>query len=315
MKKMLIIGLSSNPGGVETSTINAINSGKFEGTIIDFINSSTKKLAFQDKLEKKHTIYRIPNYYDYSDQYSKELTRVIKDNNYDVIYINLCSTKHLEAVEVASKYGKSKIIIHAHCIQNDSHKTKEYLTSVSDVRYACSKEAGDSFFLPNSYEIIAPTIADSFVMDEKKRTELRKKLSLSDNIVLGQVGMFCDKKNQIFSLKVFEKLLKLNNKYRLLLVGKTNDEVVSYIDRNKLNNYVITTGSVQNVNDYLNIMDAFLFPSKSEAYGMALVEAQNYSNMFLIASDNVSTITNVNGRVNYIELDIDKWFNIINKNL
>ena len=72
---MLIIGLSSNPGGVETSTINAINSGKFEGTIIDFINSSTKKLAFQDKLEKKHTIYRIPNYYDYSDQYSKELTR------------------------------------------------------------------------------------------------------------------------------------------------------------------------------------------------------------------------------------------------
>lgn len=312
---MLIIGLSSNPGGVETCTINAINSGKYDKTKIDFINSSTKKLAFQDELEKKYTIYKIPNYYDYSKEYSKELTKIVKDNNYDVIYINLCSTKHLEHVEVSSKYSKAKLILHAHCICDNSYKTKEYLTSVSNLRYACSREAGDSFFLPDSYKIITPVISNNFVMDNKRRTQFRKKLGLTDNIVLGQVGMFCDKKNQIFSLKVLEELLKINSKYRLLLVGKTNEEVINYIDKNKLNNYVITTGSVQNVNDYLNIMDVFLFPSKSEAYGMALVEAQYYSNMFLIASNNVSTVTNVSGRVNYVELDVNKWVNLINKSL
>ena len=82
MKKMLMLGLSSNLGGVETCIINTINSDKYKNIKIDFINSSSKKLAIQNEIEKKYTIYKIPNYYDNSDKYCEELRKIIINNNY-----------------------------------------------------------------------------------------------------------------------------------------------------------------------------------------------------------------------------------------
>jgi len=109
-------------------------------------------------------------------------------------------------------------------------------------------------------------------------------------------------------------LLYINKNYRLLLIGKTDKKVLDYIKDNNLEEYIIITGVVDNVYDYLNIMDVFLFPSIKEGYGLSLIEAQQYDNLLILASSNITRETNISNRVHYLDLNVEKWVYIIENN-
>ena len=121
----------------------------------------------------------------------------------------------------------------------------------------------------------------------------------------------CKNKNQIFSIKILEKVLKINNDLVLILIGKIDDNIINYIKENKLDKYIIITGVVENVNDYLNIMDIFLYPSLKEGYGLALIEAQKYDNLLILVSSSITRETNISNKVKYLDLEPELWYESI----
>ena len=66
------------------------------------------------------------------------------------------------------------------------------------------------------------------------------------------------------------------NKYKLILIGQGENMkmIQDMITEFHLQNSVILPGVVSNVNDYLQAMDIFCFPSRFEGLGLSLVEAE-----------------------------------------
>ena len=72
------------------------------------------------------------------------------------------------------------------------------------------------------------------------------------------------------------------NDLLLIIVGPTNigtenclyfEQMKNYIDRLGLNDKVIFTGNVKNVNEWLQISDVFLFASKKEGFPSVIIQA------------------------------------------
>ena len=87
-------------------------------------------------------------------------------------------------------------------------------------------------------------------------------------------------------------------------------------DKN-LESSVILMGKCEKVSGYYNVMDAFLFPSRFEGLGIALLEAQA-NGIKCYTSNRVPKETNIVGNVSYIELNKSskEWADFIfnNKN-
>ena len=75
---------------------------------------------------------------------------------------------------------------------------------------------------------------------------------------------------------------------------------------------VIFTGSVTNVEDYLQAMDVFVLPSRFEGLGIVAIEAQ-CSGLPVIGSYNLLRDINITGNVTYINLEenLGYWTKII----
>ena len=69
---------------------------------------------------------------------------------------------------------------------------------------------------------------------------------------------------------------RYTNKYKLILIGQGENMkmIQDMITEFHLQNSVILPGVVSNVNDYLQAMDIFCFPSRFEGLGLSLVEAE-----------------------------------------
>ncbi|GAB6614589.1 glycosyltransferase [Bacillus cereus] len=106
----------------------------------------------------------------------------------------------------------------------------------------------------------------------KKRKEIG--IQESDSILIN-VARLVPVKSQDFLINIMKML---DSKYKLLLVGNLEDEtyvklIQEQIKRNNLGDRIKLLGSREDVNELIQISDVFLFPSKYEASGIALMEA------------------------------------------
>lgn len=287
MKKILIVGLSYNIGGIETSIMNYyrnIDKSKYQ---IDFI-SMFDKLAFEDEILKNNSkVHKITNFKLNPIKYKKELKQILLNENYDAIHINMLSAANIIPIKVAKKCNIKNIIVHSHnggtpkgFIRKLLHKiNKNYITSNATTFLACSQLAGEWLFGKNvKFDIINNAIdLDSFKYDKIKRNKIRNELNLRDtDFVIGHVGRFFEQKNHSFLIDIFASISKKNPNAKLLLLGdgELRKSIEEKITLNGLNDKVILTGTVSNVNDYYSAMDSFLLPSLFEGLPMVLIEAQ-----------------------------------------
>lgn len=106
--------------------------------------------------------------------------------------------------------------------------------------------------------------------------KLKYKLGVQNKFVYGFVGRIVDRKgiNELYN--VFLKIKEKENNVHLLIVGKANLEQVadsSLIERLENDNDVTLTGYVNNVNDYMSVMDIFVLPAWWEGFGNTLIQA------------------------------------------
>ena len=186
---------------------------------------------------------------------------------------------------------------------------------ISDKFVACSKDAGFAMFGPRFRHLgfVMKNAIDlnKFKFDLKSRQNIRNKLGIGNEWVVGHIGNMTPQKNHFFILKIFEYVHKVDNTAKLLLVGDgyLHDEIRKEIKEKKLENNVIDLGVRNDVNVILNAMDVFFLPSLFEGLGIVLVEAQA-NGLRCVYSDQVPMEADVNNKMNSrlsLNAPIQEW--------
>lgn len=309
----------NNCGGIESYCMNYYRNMS-ENIHIDFathniiddlykseIESKGGKVYLFSPLNIKHIIKSILQIKHFFEEHNDE---------YDIIHCNMANAA-IFYFYYAKKHGVQLRILHSH--QNNyadkiSHKLRNipliYLgNKYATVRIACSKIAGDFLFKRQEYIIVNNAInLEKYKYNKIIRKELREKLKIKDNeILLGTVGRLTEQKNQKYLLNIL-KLLN-EEKYKLIIIGDGHLEAKLKQEANqlKIQNNVIFTGSVSNVEDYLQAMDIFLLPSQYEGLGIVNIEAQ-VSGLPTIVSNNIPQEANITELIKFISLNnINNW--------
>lgn len=120
-----------------------------------------------------------------------------------------------------------------------------------------------------------------FHPDNDVRKTKREKLGYDDrDFIIGNIGVFAERKGQIYLLKAFNKLLQQNKNLKLVLVGSKRDyemvayyEMQNFVKANNLFDYVKFYEPVNDVQDFYNMFDLFVMCSVSEGFGLTAYEA------------------------------------------
>ena len=249
----------------------------------------------------------------------------LKKHSYDVIHIHSGSISVLTIMAAeADRAGVKKVIVHSHCTGDRDdlkHRILRYLASLSmrrhvDVYAACSHIAANWKFEP-AYARKAVIIKNGidkerFSYDAERRKTIRSELGASEKFIIGHVGRFCYQKNQAFLIRILEAAVKADPDTILLLVGDGEERhaIELLVKKKGLSRKVIFTGTVENVEDYLQAMDVFVFPSRFEGLGIAAVEAQ-CAGLPAVLSDSLPREAGLSERAVFLSLEDspEKWAN------
>ena len=279
---------SSLDGGGIASLLLEYCSRMVKEINFDFILTSDKKGILENKFEEMGCkIYHIPQLRKNPYKSIKALYKILKENKYDILHAH-GDYKCFDSLLIAKMIGIKNRIVHSHlAYTQETIKQKiERKVFVPLVKFlstqlmACSKDAaiwmwGDT---DNKKIIIMPNAIDTkkFLYNDIKRKLLRKKYNIEDCFVIGNVARFSYQKDHEFLLEIFKDVLKQNQKAILLLIGdgELKDEILNKIKKLKIDKNVILLGTIDNVNEYLNVMDVFVLPTRYEGLGIVYVEAQ-----------------------------------------
>lgn len=322
-------------GGIQSLVIDWVSRFDKEKIHVDFLllddgNEYELEKTLKEigcKVYKLKGIW-IKNPFDYI-KYSIALNNFFeKHHDYKVVHLH-SSSKNYMILKYAKKYKIPVRIAHSHTIdfqtKNPLKKIvgnflKPKIIKYSTDYFACSKIAGEWLFgkkivTSSKFKVIHNAINyDNFKFNIDNRKKYREKLNISDSeIVIGHIGRFVTPKNHNFLINVFSDLYKINDKYKLLLVGTgaLENKIKRKVKLLKLENAVIFAGFQSNVNKYLQAMDVFAFPSKYEGLGLALVEAQTSGIPCLASNKNIPTEVKIMKNFHFLPLQKKLWINTI----
>ena len=305
-------------GGIETMLMNIYR--HVDRTLIqfDFLLTNPNHCEYEDEvLEKGGKIYRIPRLtYIAPWAYLKSLRSFFKKHEGEWKIVHSHSTaKSAFPLMAAKKYGVPVRIAHSHINQSET-KMRAFLewmmrlllARVLTHKFACSDDAAHYLF--GSYiddvHIIKNAIdVEKFKYSEETRQMMRERLCSDTDLVIGNIGRMMVQKNHKFVIEVFERIHKRMPNSKLVLVGEgpLENNIKALISSLGLADEVIFTGSVDNVNDYIQAMDVFLFPSLFEGLGMVLIEAQSSGLDCFASENNVPSEADVTGLVRFLPLN------------
>ena len=132
------------------------------------------------------------------------------------------------------------------------------------------------------------------------KIKMREKLNLpKDKTILVYSGQFVARKDQRFLLELFSEYKELDE-YVLLLLGDGSD--FADLDKKYVNlDNVIMTGSVNNVNEYLQASDIYISSSKSEGLPNGVLEAMAVGLPVILSDiEQHKEIYNENSKIGYL---------------
>lgn len=333
--RVLQIGMHDQLGGVEVFLMNYYRHINKKNIQFDFINHCDS-LCFSDEIESMGgKIYNVENFKKNVFSYYFKMKKIIKENNYEIVHINLLSCSNILPIIAAKRCKVKKIIVHSHNngMPDSILKTilhfinKRIITNSANVFWACSDSAGKWMFGNKKYEIIKNGIdINKFIYNETDRLIIRRRLNISESkYVIGHIGRFEIQKNHEFIIDWFDKISKKYSETVLLLVGTGSlfDDINNRVKKLGLEKKVFFVGVVNDPEKYYSAMDMFMLPSKFEGLGIVNVEAQA-NGLPCMVSDVVPKEVKLSKNFEFINLnDPEKWITIfdnlknkkINRNL
>lgn len=282
-----VIG-SMNRGGAETFIMNVYRHINRDEVQFDFLLEAQKEGAYDKEILELggKIFFYIPRKESIFKNKKSLETFFKKHSEYKIVHQHASSQSNIEPLKAAKKAGVPVRILHSHSTRQGGSKIHKYIHKYNQVVhkntatrcFACSDLAGQWMYGKQNFEIINNGIdTNKFSYNPKKRKQIRKKLNIqSDQFVVGHIGNFVEVKNHEFVIEIFKEMLKIEPSSLLLLVGdgRLKVHIQDMVNKYNLSNNVKFTGLVENPEDYLQAMDAFVFPSFYEGFPVTLVEAQ-----------------------------------------
>ena len=331
MYRVLVFGMTENPGGVESVIMNyyrCIDKTKIQ---FDFLCNFHEDAAYEDELTAMGgNVFHITARSEDYGIYKKELKAFFKDSQgtYDAIWVNVCSLANIDYLIMAKKYGIPRRIIHSHNSQNMDSKLRGMLHERNKKRidkfatdfWTCSEEAAKWFYeerLRSKVVMIRNSISvDRMAFDEEKRRNYREKLQCDERTwVIGNVGRLHFQKNQKFCLDIFQHFLKKYPNACLVLIGQGEDEtdLKMLTARYGISEKVYFAGKQTDICGWLSAFDTFLFPSKFEGLPIAALEAQANGVPMLASAKVIPQEVKINS--NFVFLDLDEGAEVWSEHL
>ena len=294
-------------GGIDRYLLNFLESVVSDNVRVDFLTTDNT-MALKEKLMQYNShIFQIPTLKNPFKQYFAA-KRLLQSGQYDVLYLNISTAINFVVLFAGWRVGVEKRIIHSHSSGNDcqnkfkrnilniSHGLcKQFLYRLGNRYCACSQKAAEWLFpyklvKNKQVNIIYNAVdIDKFSFDCNIRKNVRKKLGIGEELLLGHVGNFVYQKNHRFLIDIFRNVVKLEPKSKMVLVGTgpLYDDIVQYVDACDLTEKVLFLGWRKDVADLYQAMDMFLLPSNFEWLPIVGVEAQSVG-LKCIFSDKIS---------------------------
>lgn len=320
-KKVLQVIGSLRVGGAETVAVNYykyINKSLFEfhylvyGDDIGGLEEEVYRLGGK--------VIHIPSPRRSYSEFVKNVRKVLREYGpYDIVHSHPLFNSGI-IVKAAYHEKVPKRISHAHSARSNvnvplakkfyalfmKYRIRRYSTRL----VACSNAAGnylfdEKYFYKDGCVIKNGIDTEKYLYNGEIRDEVREELVLNGKFVIGHVGRLSDVKNQEFILDIF-KIIKNKHENALLMLvgeGETEKQLRLKVERLGLIDDVKFMGSRNDVERLLQVMDVFLFPSKYEGLGIAVIEAQA-AGLQCIISDSVPSevvITNLVDKVSLIQ--------------
>lgn len=324
--------------------IGSLNSGGSQAFVMNiYRNIDRNKVQFDFVIDRANDTFYVKEIEDlggkvYTLKNIKECNPITFCKQWDSFFENHSEYKiihgHVRSIaaiylSIAKKHGLITIA-HSHSTASRGNKIEQVVKNImqlpikytADYLFACSNEAGKWLFgekaiKKDNYKVVKNAIdIEKYVFNESKRNEIRKVLGVEGKFVIGHVGTFTYPKNHKFLIDVFYQVQMQNKNAVLLLVGdgELRPQIEKQIADLRIKDKVILTGVVPNVNDYMQAMDVFVFPSIFEGLGIAVIEAQA-SGLSGIVADTIPKEAYITDLIKTISLkeSADIWVKIILK--
>lgn len=242
-------------------------------------------------------------------KYIRKLRKIIRQGNYDIVHAHGNSATLFLELYAARKENIKIRIAHSRNTMCD-HKIldkifRPFFYKSYTHELACGKEAGEWLFNNENFFVINNgKDVDEFKFNPNIREEYRKKYGLENKKVIGHVGNMWFQKNHEYLIKVFNELVKLDDSYRLLLLGDgaLRSNIENMVKEYDLDDKVFFFGKTSDVANLLQAMDIMVFPSRFEGFPNVLVEWQ-IAGLPSVISDKITKDVKLTNLVDFMSID------------
>lgn len=305
-------------GGVEAVVMNYYRHIDRTKIQFDFIcdNDSTN-IPYEEIELMGGKVILIPPYQKVF-QYQRQLKHVLKQGHYEIVHshINALSIFPLKA---ATKVGVATRIAHSHSTTNKVEWKKNLVKNIlkpfakvyATHYFACTEHAGRWLFGNKVFEkgkvFVLNNAIDlsKFKYNPTIRALKRKELGVNDDtLVIGHIGRFVQQKNHHYVIEVFNEVHKKNKNSILILIGQgpLQMEIENKVKDLGLVEAVKFLGQRDDVHEWYQVFDTFLFPSLYEGLGIVLIEAQ-CAGCYCLASTEVPSVARVTKNIEFMSLN------------
>ena len=321
MIRVLHVVTHMNRGGLETMLMNYYRHIDRTQIQFDFLTHREYDGDYGEEIKSLGgIIYHLPVMNPFSVNYLKSLDSFLKNHpEYQIIHVHQdCMSSVI--LKVAQKNGVKVRIAHSHNANQDRNIKypikmfyKRSISKYATYLMACSKDAGDWMFGGAPFTVLNNAIdAKKYVYDSSKSMKQREKLGINQGeLLVGHVGRFSLQKNHQYLIDIFYQL-QTRVPAKLILVGDKDGSLAKNIEEKVANlgiqDKVIFTGLRSDVEDLMQAMDVFVFPSLYEGLPVSVIEAQA-SGLPCIISDKVPIQCKVTKLVEQVKLtdDLNTW--------
>ncbi len=307
--KVLITGMTANNGGVESYVIELFRNLKNEISFSFLVNTEGRTAYEEEIIKSGCDIIRLPSKRRHPVRHINRYREFFREHrdDYDIVYCNILSLTNIDDILYPFKNG-IPVIVHSHNNGDDIgglfglrkllhriHKSSVRRLGVR--KLACSYSAGLWTYGDSNFTVINNSIdTERFGFDHEKRIEIREKLGIADDtIVFGSVGRLEPQKNCIFMSELFSEIHKSipNSIFLHFGNGSLKELMAKRIAELKIKDSYILMGIRDDVSDFYNAMDYYVFMSRYEGFGISFLESQ-CNGLVSIISDVIPEESRVN---------------------
>ena len=266
------------------------------------ITSETKGMLEDELMSYGCKIYHIPQVRKGILKHCRSLSEIMQNGQYDIIHDH-SDYRSLFSLIVAKKIGINYRIVHSHLAFVPESNLKKierkvitkFIIHLSTHLMACGEDAAKWMWGEKTFD--------------------SGKVIVMKNAIITEQFLFTYQKNHDFLLDIFKETLKRKPNACLLLIGdgELRKDIVSKAERLNIRDKIVFLGTINNVPDYLNVMDVFVLPSRFEGLGIVYVEAQANGLRCFATKDVVPNEANICNMITYLSKDksAKEWSNEI----